>query len=639
MSELILYDRSRVTTDWSCPRKRYLGYEILGQGIAPATTSLELYLGTAVHDGLAAIAHLTKDGVPTSFEEIEEVARQQLMQALSPKTVGELDELQFANEQATLVAGLLRGFHKHVWPKLMATYPEIVCIEQEMHYDHDGLRFMSRPDLVLRDKDGLWIIEYKTTSSKKEGWINSWETAIQLHSQVKAVESTLGEKPVGVIVQGLYKGWESYGKQNSPFCLPASARVLSHDLQWKELGTIKEGDTLIGFDEYSSTYRQWKKAHVEKIGRTSLPCVRVTLDNGQTITCSAEHQWLTAQKTKQGTAAINASTTTWTKACDLRTMDKWGLKASRIVKLLEPWDTDKSFEAGYMSGLLDGEGFLTFYESARDGLKTTLGVAQKPGEILDKAKRYFDDLNVVSYGPYNPFEEKSATSLQIINRQDILKVLGITRPSRLLNKFDADRLGNLRTRYLPPAVVSVEDIGLQEVVTIQTSSRTFIAEGLASHNCYSYFKAGTPPFNHNTYSYDYKPGFKKYPVWQMEGGLKQWVDGMSDVMLAEQFPQTPPIFIKDDLINNFFEQRKFREHEINLAKTMLEAADEISSAGIINTCFPQRFDQCNPEWGSPCQFRRICHGSVADLLQSGYELRVPHHAEEVEKLSAKQELS
>lgn len=213
-----LYDRSRVTTDWQCPRKRYLGYEYEGKGIATQSTHLELFLGTTLHDGLAAIAHFQRLGVEIDINTIAATANAQMVANLLPET-GLKEETDFAYEQAALVEGLLRGFYKHVWPRMMKQYPEIVAIEQEMTYVHENLTFMAKPDLVVRDTEGsVWYIEYKSTSSKKEGWTNSWNTAVQLHSTIRAIESTIGEKVTGVVVQGLYKGFESYGKQSSPFC-------------------------------------------------------------------------------------------------------------------------------------------------------------------------------------------------------------------------------------------------------------------------------------------------------------------------------------------------------------------------------------------------------------------------------------
>lgn len=367
MKELTLYDRSRVTTDWTCPRRRYWQYEWQGKGIVGGHTSLELYLGTILHDGLAAIAGQSlADGVP-DIDLIASTAHDQLVASLLADTSGEVSEVDFAHEQAALVEGLLRGFYKHAWPRLMSSYPRIIHIEQEMRFDHDGLVFMSRPDLVLADLDGnLWYVEYKSTSSKKEGWVNGWQTAVQLHSTVRAIEETTGEKVQGVVVQGLYKGYESYGKQNSRFC-------------------------------------------------------------------------------------------------------------------------------------------------------------------------------------------------------------------------------------------------------------------------YAYHRSGNPPFTAETTRYDYAAGYKRVPVWEMVGGVSQWVADMPADILGDQFPQVPPIFINDALVNSFFQQRAYREHEIELANGMMEGAEGEGVEGILDAAYPQKFESCHPYFGRPCGYLKLCHGPQVDPLMSGYEWRTPHHALEVEQ--------
>ena len=222
-------DRSRIVTDWTCPRKRFWQYEFGGRGIVPAVTSLELWLGTTLHDGLARIADSSPariaDATPAvvDIDAIASAAQQQVYTSLAQVPVGEIpdaDTLTFAAEQAALVEGLLRGFYRHVWPRLLREGWRIVAVEEESIYTISmTLKFMSRPDLILADPDDNWYyVEYKSTSSKKSQWVDSWTTAVQLHSSVKAVEETLKHEVAGVIVQGLYKGYESYGRQNSPFC-------------------------------------------------------------------------------------------------------------------------------------------------------------------------------------------------------------------------------------------------------------------------------------------------------------------------------------------------------------------------------------------------------------------------------------
>ena len=214
-------DRSRIVTDWTCPRKRWWQYEFGGRGIQPDVTSLELFLGTALHDGFARIGDSHVAGV--DIDAIASQAQRDVFESLSATPVGEIpdpDTLTFAAEQAALVEGILRGFYRYGWPRLLQEGWKIVAVEREVLYSISAiLKFMSKPDLILEDPEGnWWYVEFKSTSSKKSSWIDQWATAVQLHSSVEAVRETLGHEVTGVIVQGLYKGYESYGRQNSPFC-------------------------------------------------------------------------------------------------------------------------------------------------------------------------------------------------------------------------------------------------------------------------------------------------------------------------------------------------------------------------------------------------------------------------------------
>lgn len=204
--------------DWVCPRARYLGYEYDGIGLVKGT-SLELYTGTTIHDSLAMIGTLQKDGLPIDIDLIARTAYTQMYDNLFTAMKGDPDQQEYSCEQATLVEGLIRGFYKHVWPRLLAEYPIILLVEEELEYKYDDLLFMSKPDLVMATANGEAVyVEFKSTKSKREDWITSWDTAVQLHSTVRAIEAQTGIKCEQVIVQGLYKGAESYGKQNSPFC-------------------------------------------------------------------------------------------------------------------------------------------------------------------------------------------------------------------------------------------------------------------------------------------------------------------------------------------------------------------------------------------------------------------------------------
>jgi PD-(D/E)XK nuclease superfamily len=351
-----LTDRSRTTTDWRCPRARYWGYEHGRWGIKPESTSLALSTGTIIHDALAAIATYTRDGEEVPIDTLGNLVFQQMELLLTPEDIVSTEAVAFAKEQASLAEGMIRGFYKYVWPRLLGQFPKIVAVEQEVEYTlDDSTIFMAKPDLLVEDHAGdLIYIEYKSTSSKQDKWINSWDTAVQLHSSIKAVEETLGRAPSYVQIVGLYKGYESYGKQNSPFC-------------------------------------------------------------------------------------------------------------------------------------------------------------------------------------------------------------------------------------------------------------------------YAYLKKGNPPFTQDTIAYEFRSGLRRYPTWELSGGVKKWVEDMPDEVLGSQFPMTAPIMVNETLVETFFTQLRKREAVI-------------AGGGDIDEIFPQRFDQCVPSFGFPCEFRKLCHGGITNPLEAGFTLREPHHKREMEAL-------
>lgn len=222
---LIFHSRPKAEADWTCPRSRYYAYDFEG-GIVKDNLTLELFIGTCLHDALAAIASQHTTGTVNIIDIATKTGKLVLDTLLEyagdvPDTSPDI--LQ-AREQACLVEGLVYGFYKSVWPSLIKEYPDIVAFEKECIYPHDltgninkqgPFIFRAKPDLLLRGEAGLLYLELKSTSSKKVEWIESWKTAIQVHATAKAIEFTLGEPILGTIVQGMYKGFSSYGKFSS----------------------------------------------------------------------------------------------------------------------------------------------------------------------------------------------------------------------------------------------------------------------------------------------------------------------------------------------------------------------------------------------------------------------------------------
>lgn len=627
---------SRTTLDWSCPRKRWWGYHALGRGLQSPSVGLELFLGSCLHDGLAAIATQWRDSGSADIDAIATTTATSVLETLAEGGVEE--DVYHAHEQAALVEGLLRGFYKHAWMNLISQYPKVIAIEQEVSYPlGDNMTFECRPDLILGNDEAVVYVEHKSTSSKSSEWVNQWNTAVQIHSTVKAIEHTMGITPTAVIVQGLYKG----------YCLVPETPVLTSDLRWVGVGSLVEGDKLAGFDEHSGNnrsggkaLREWREAIVTKTGRQELPAYEIALEDGTVFTCSENHQWLIAQKAQGMGSAV------WKTTKNLTTKH-------RIVKLIEPWKDGgefTQFEAGYLAAAFDGEGCLAKMNCVNvgaDGLpykSVGLAFTQKPNGMLDYVKE-----TLGKYGYYcspNNRVNQDIETLQIYGKINVMGLMGKLRPKRLISKWDFNSLGmikDLPTR--PVRITSIKAVGLKEVVSLETSTGTLVANGFASHNssygkqnspfCHSYFRQGTPPFSYPDWQYAYKSGYKRTPTWEMEGGVKKWVDEMPERVLADIYPCTPPIFVNEQLVADFFAQRQIREVEIREAVKVINDPDmpEAMRKQFLNCFFPQRYDQCNPSFGRPCGFRELCFGNVTDPIARGWTLRDPHFAAEAEQLA------
>jgi DNA polymerase I-like protein with 3'-5' exonuclease and polymerase domains len=261
-------------------------------------------------------------------------------------------------------------------------------------------------------------------------------------------------------------GWTFF---SIDYCLAPSTRLLTSDLRWKRADEIVKGEELIGFDEnpQKSRYgrRRLRGSNVLSTKKVRLPCVRITTNSGSFVV-SENHGWLVERATggrkrvrgKQG----------WTISKDLQAGDK-------IARLCDPWEEDRSYDAGYLNGLFDGEGWAT---------ATGVGIGQKKGPVLDKAKRL---LRGMGYTVSHDTPKDGVDVLRVLGgRNASLRFLGSVRPERLI-KNARKNLWEGKTcssRYtVPDEVISVEHVGVQDVIAVKTTTKTFIAEGLLSHNC------------------------------------------------------------------------------------------------------------------------------------------------------------
>ena len=187
---MILTDRSRIEADWMCPRKRYWLTEHDGGGIVPATDAAPLAFGKAVHTGIeAGIRGL----IATNLDQYRSAM-------VACPEWGSLSQ-----DQQDTATSIVTGFFITVWPGWMQQY-EPMAVEQELEWEHDGVLFMMRPDLLLKDKKSgdIWYPDFKTFTNSLDHRKYTWSLQQQL--TMLACEQALGVPLTGAWIQGLGKG-------------------------------------------------------------------------------------------------------------------------------------------------------------------------------------------------------------------------------------------------------------------------------------------------------------------------------------------------------------------------------------------------------------------------------------------------
>jgi hypothetical protein len=252
------------------------------------------------------------------------------------------------------------------------------------------------------------------------------------------------------------------------YCLGASHRVLCKDLKYRTLRDVEVGTEIVSFDEMSSGRgRRYKTGVITKKTIVPMRVYRVTLSNGKSFTATNDHRWLV-----RGRGGMQ-----WKHTYELSL-------GTLIPKFFDEWDEISTKDAGWMAGILDGEGYLSKPNAKQGGLQ--VGFSQNEGCVADRAREIAKTLgqSLLEY------KYRKCTNFKLAgDSANKLKFLGITRPERLISKFKPEMLGRMQsmTDY---RIVSIEELPeLEDIVQIKTTTETLIVDGYAHHNCH-YFTSG-----------------------------------------------------------------------------------------------------------------------------------------------------
>lgn len=223
----VFLDRSRIKSRQECPTYRYLHYhkKLPGQdlpGLQKPFPADHFAIGLAVHKGLEI---LLKTG------DIKEAIGGQIDALLYESIPSD-----FRRKEATyLVKGLIYGWYRERYGAIIRDY-EIYDSERTFQWKfhtengHDYF-YNFRVDALLKRRDDgrIAVLDFKTAKKCDDEWMRAFEHDLQPMLYTKAIDEILGVDCLGMIFEGLVKGFTRidnaksspfHGRivQYSPFC-------------------------------------------------------------------------------------------------------------------------------------------------------------------------------------------------------------------------------------------------------------------------------------------------------------------------------------------------------------------------------------------------------------------------------------
>lgn len=267
-------------------------------------------------------------------------------------------------------------------------------------------------------------------------------------------------------------------------CLDPKTKVLTAELKWKPIKDLVVGEKIISVDENTGTRgsgRKLRTGEVEGIVFHKRDTYKITLSDGQEVICTGKHPWLTR---KAGTDVK------W------RSIEGNGLgrKKSKIkvgtkIRWVAPlWD-EPTYEDGWFGGMIDGEGHFDM----RNCGGVRISIAQVDGDVLKRMISYCEKNNIRyrievdnrKAGGKSKLGNKPVYKIVVQRLDEVFKVVGKTRPTKIISKrfWEGKELPAVsREEGSWKTIVKIEHLGIGDVVDLQTSVGTYIADGLVSHN-------------------------------------------------------------------------------------------------------------------------------------------------------------
>ncbi|MFH1110973.1 MAG: glycoside hydrolase family protein [Planctomycetota bacterium] len=269
-------------------------------------------------------------------------------------------------------------------------------------------------------------------------------------------------------------------------CVAPETRILSADFCWVAADSVRPGLQIWGIDEENVNGGKSRKLRigvVESVKRFRSERLILLTDHGE-LTATPDHRILVQSSghPKYRWTRVDRLSARMTAENGRRGGLRHGIYR---LPYLPMWESDCSYDGGYLAGFLDGEGYATVIGQAGDK-SLQVGFSQNDGSVSDLAIRLLRERGFI-VGCHKPNKGVAYGQYNIQGGlPDVFRAVGTLRPRRLIANAMRNWDGVRGMYNLPKAgILEIKSAIHGEVISIQTSTKTFFSNGLISHNCFN----------------------------------------------------------------------------------------------------------------------------------------------------------
>ena len=271
-------------------------------------------------------------------------------------------------------------------------------------------------------------------------------------------------------------------------CVSSNTKILKNNLDWVKAKDLKIGDELVGFEENAVGTRKYKKSIVTGHEIKKAITYRVFFDDTSYVDVTEDHQWLGL--------APRDNQYRWRKTSELSV-------GYRMPKPFNVWEEKQDYNSGYLAGIIEADGSIT--KDNYYGISVYQSQS-KNKDIFDKIIKTLDEENI-NYNIDNIETSKiisttykgqeGVTQNQIDTNDNVIRILGSSNDKiEYIGKYNiqkgkrnfcANNMGYLKVPVDRLRVITnIVKLQEEDIVVMQTSEKTFIANGYLMHNCDRY---------------------------------------------------------------------------------------------------------------------------------------------------------